>query len=113
MQSARQSAPGPQGGRLCSRGNVKQAAVKNWQCEVDGLKESSGKHTVESRARVSSQITLPNTQYNQVLQLKLGAPLSLLLFGVCFSYRTGWRIIPFLVTNIINYVILENTISIR
>ena len=25
------------------------------------------------------------------------------------AYRTGWRIIPFLVKNVFNYVILENT----
>ena len=28
------------------------------------------------------------------------------------AYRTGWRIIPFLVTNVINYVILANTMAI-
>ena len=29
------------------------------------------------------------------------------------TYRTGWRIIPFLVTNVIIYVILANTMAIR
>ena len=32
--------------------------------------------------------------------------------GGCGAYRTNYRIIPFLVTNVISYVILENTMVI-
>ena len=28
------------------------------------------------------------------------------------AFRTGWKIIPFLVTNVINYVIIANTMAI-
>ena len=34
------------------------------------------------------------------------------LVKVNISYRTNYRIIPFLVTNVINYVIFENTMAI-